>query len=310
MLTQTSNNILTKISHVKTATDISSVIPSDLLKKHLLNGGGTKFFLPECVFKPDTWTTAFLHGLHEFGKRGSFDGKTVVELGTGSGINLVLLKSVFDPRKIYGSDIHPDVPEVAKRNAAHNLFWRKKPGVDIIGDGHNLGQWMEPGFKADVIFGCLPQVVAPIEVQESFTDSESEATSHYYCVDDYPMASKESHQWGLGLNDQALKELRWNLVPGGHVLLNLGGRPGKDRLLELFQENGYEANILHSETVPQHEGTDISTLVQREASFPDDRRFEFFESTGKQISAAEAQEVRKSGGEIYHKIYVIAGQKK
>lgn len=304
------HGIQNKIFHVQSSTNVADIIPTDMLRRHLANGGNTWFHLPECVFIPDQWTTAFLQGLDVFGKRGGFSRKRVVELGTGSGINLVLVKSLFDPAEMYGSDIHHKVPEVALRNVSHNLPWRKKSGVRIVSGGHNLGKWMEEGFMANIIIGCLPQVVVPIEKRRNFMGSRSESSSHYYNPKDYPLASEISHQWGLGLNDHALKELSGNLAPGGQVILNLGGRPGHQRLLSMFHENGFQAETLYSELVEQHVGTSISTLVQQEQSLPDDSRFEFFDDSGRQISATEAEILRKNRRAIFHKIYVIVGTKK
>lgn len=301
--------LLGAISHQNKSVDVSHIIPDDMLKKHRDNGGSTMFHLPECVFKPDQWTAAFQHGLHSFGVNYSFKDKVVVELGTGSGINLVLVKSVFGPSHIYGSDIHPDVANVAKGNVEYNLPFHKQRNVTIVKGGHNLGKWMSNSFRSDIIFGCLPQVVAPPSVTD-LTSQDEDSSSHYYRREDYPLASSESHKWGLGLNYHALKELSPHLKSGGQIILNLGGRPGKDRLLQMFHENGFEADILHSERVQQHNGTSISTLVQQENACTFGEKFEFFTKDNKQISATSADLLRKSGGEIFHKIYVIVGTKK
>lgn len=305
-----SNELIYNISHEKRSVDVSPVIPKEFLQKHQEKGGHTKFHLPDCVFKPDQWSTAFLRGLYSFGMNHSFKKKVVVELGTGSGINLVLVKSVFAPSHIYGSDIHPDVPQVAEDNMRYNLpFWKQR-SVTIVPGGHNLGAWMSKGFQADIIFGCLPQVVAPVNLGDCLTEKDEDMSSHYYNCSDYPLACPSSHKWGLGLNYHALCELSPRLKPGGKIVLNLGGRPGKDRLLDMFHRTGFEAEILHSEFVEQHNGTCISTLVQHECVLPDCEKFEFFTEGRTKISATSADIVRKSGGKIFHNIYVICGTKK
>lgn len=305
----TQHGICGKISHAKKSTDVSHVIPTEMLGKHFERGGNARFHLPECVFKPDQWTRCFLRGLNVFGNNFTFKNKIVVELGTGSGINLVLVRSLFDPNKIYGSDIHPDVPIVAESNVRHNLHWAHKTGINIVPGGHNLGTWMNKGFRADVIFGCLPQVVVPVKLEKNFTGRTAETSSHYYKVNDYPMAGADWHTWGLGLNVHALVTIRKNLKRDGQIVLNLGGRPGKHRLLNMFMQHGYKPEILHSETIEQHSGTDISTLVRQEQILHRDKKFEFFDARGTQLNAAEAEKLRESGGKIFHKIYVIAGRK-
>lgn len=292
-------------------TNIANIIPPSMLKNYLNNNGGVNFELPLCVFKPDQWTRAFLGGVNIFGSRGGFTGKKVVELGTGCGINLIVVKNLFNPEYIYGSDIHPDVYKNAQANILLNLEAEKRNGIEIIPGGHNLGSWMSNDFKADVIFGCLPQVIAPKKIaEEDFVGTNNESSSHYYIPEIYPLARESAHLWGLALNEHALQKLKQNLNAKGQIVLNLGGRPGKERLLDMFVSCGYEPEILHEEFIEQHIGTSIETLVEQEMTFEPNKTFEFFDQYKNQISAKTAQEIRVAGGRIFHKIYVILGTKK
>lgn len=146
-------------------------------------------------------------------------------------------------------------------------------------------------------------------MKEEFTGIENEGSSHYYIPSDYPLASEESHKLGLALNEQALRTLKDNLNKGGKIILNLGGRPGKENLLNIFTNSGFTPEILHEEFIEQHKETSLETLVAQEKQLPDGKTFEFFNSEKQQISAEMADKLRKSGSQIFHKIYVICGTK-
>jgi methionine S-methyltransferase len=289
-------------------TNLSNIIPTRVLKKHLNADGRVNFELISCVFKPDQWTKAFLRGLYNFGETGGFTDKTVVELGSGCAINSILVNNIYSPKFIYGSDIHPDVYENAVKNISLTLPEDKRKNIEIVPGAHNLDSWMKDDFKVDVIFGCLPQVIAPTEIaNNNFTGENNEASSHYYIPSEYPLARETSHALGLALNEHALRKLKTRLTSSGKVILNLGGRAGKESLLEMFTASGYTPEVLHEEFIEQHSGTSIETFVDVENISSSERTFEFFNEFGQQISALQADLNRKAGKKIYHKIYVIAG---
>ncbi len=306
MISKTENKIID--FSLLSLTNLSNIIPTRILKKHLNADGKVYFELVSCVFKPDQWTKAFLRGLYQFGEQGGFTDKTVVELGSGCAINLILVNNIYNPKYIYGSDIHPDVYENALKNVSLVLPEEKRNNIEIISGGHNLDSWMKDDFKVDVIFGCLPQVIAPSHIaNNNFTGEKNEASSHYYIPEEYPLARTSTHTLGLALNEHALRKLKSRLNPCGKIVLNLGGRTGKENLLEMFTASGYTPEILHEEFIEQHSGTSIETFVEIEKRSSADHTFEFFNEFGQQISAAQADIDRKGGKKIYHKIYVIAG---
>jgi hypothetical protein len=92
------------------------------------------------------------------------------------------------------------------------------------------------------------------------------------------------------------------------VVLNLGGRPGLEKLRSLFQDAGYQPKVVWEETIPQHAETSLASLAILERDGRHDG-FEFFEDSlcAKRIGAREAEARRLRGEPLFHKIYVIAG---
>jgi hypothetical protein len=208
---------------------------------------------------------------------------------------------------VYGADIDGRCTEVSARNVLHNVdAERAQKYVPLHGD-RNLASWLtEKGF-ADVVYGCLPQVVkAP-----TMDLHEGNTVGHYYDPALYP---SDLHHLGLGLNEFALRQLYPLLNTGATVILNLSGRPGLGHGLEelLFRKNGYEPSVLHEEVIQQHVMTSVATLVEVEKRMG--HTFEFFTSASgspeTQVSATVAEARRLAGQPVYHKIYVIAGKKK
>ena len=268
--------------------------------------GGTDFEVPEFAFEPDSWSKAFMKGLMTFGKGGGFERKGVAELGVGTGANVALILSAFNPTKVFASDLNGECTKLAARNIVHAVPSARDKFVPIAGD-QNLGRWINGISEGaiDVVYGCLPQVVKASEIDLH----EGDNVAHYYDPAQYP---SERHHLGLGLNESALRQIHPLLPQGGTVILNLSGRPGKEAALEqMFRDCGYEPKLLHEEVIEQHSGTSLATLAAVEAH--NGHRFEFFTSNlgslGSQITATDAEERRLAGVKVYHKIYVIAGVK-
>lgn len=276
--------------------DIADVFPADY-------NGGTEFEVPNYSFLPDQWTRAFLRGLAQFD---GFDGKTVVELGIGTGVNAAYVLQSRNPKCVVGSDIDGMCTIISLKNVYTNVDEEKQGRFRALAGDQNLASWIhEKGF-ADVVFGCLPQVIK----SEQIHLHEGNDVSHYYDPAFYP---SELHHLGLGLNDFALRQLHPLLNQGASVILNLSGRPGLGKGLEelLFRTNGYEPRVLHEEVVAQHAGTSVATLAEVEKHHG--HEFEFFTSIDgapeSKISATFAEERRLAGLPVFHKIYVIEGKK-
>lgn len=253
---------------------------------------------------PDQWTRAFLSGLSAFE---DFNGKKILELGVGTGINAAYILQTREPSVLYATDIDGRCTEVSAKNVQHNVSPEKAIRYrPLLGD-RNLASWLtEVGF-ADVVYCCLPQVVkAPY-----MNIHEGNTVGHYYDPALYP---SDLHHLGLGLNEFALRQLHPLLEVGGVAILNLSGRPGLGQGLEelLFRKNGYEPKLLYQEVIQQHVMTSVATLAEVEKQTG--HSFEFFTSANgtedSKVNAEIAEARRLAGQPVYHKIYVIAGVKK
>lgn len=256
--------------------------------------------IPKWAFKPDQWSVAFLRGLTKIVR--SWKSKSVWEVGVGTGVNLVTLHDQVLNAEWYFSDYDSRCVPLAMEN-----IFRVSPKCKNLNPLEGSWDLLTPptkgGLKApkvDIIFGCLPQV--PMQLDSSLGDDR---LAHYYDPKRYPRAHLNA--LGLGLVETLLVRARKVLTPKGSVVLNLGGRPGRKRLLELFREAGYTPHVVHSETIEQHAGTSLASLAELEKNGHGD--FEFFVDAHckKPINAKVAEKRRVKGKRIYHKIYVIAG---
>lgn len=259
-----------------------------------------KLEIPKWAFKPDQWSEAFLRGLVKLVS--NWESRRVWEVGVGTGINLVTLHVHARDAKWYFSDYDPRCTRLALENSLH--FGLKRKNLHPL-----QGQWdlVTPPVgsrlkapKVDVIFGCLPQV--PSDSNLAVADRRA----HYYNPVRYPRA--HFNAFGLGLVETLLVDARNVLIPGGSVVLNLGGRPGRKRLLDLFQQARYTPLIVHSETIEQHASTSLASLAALEKNGHGD--FEFFADAfcRQLLNAQEGEKRRREGKKVYHKIYVIAGK--
>ena len=255
--------------------------------------------VPEWAFKPDEWTVAFLRGLTKIAV--GWEGKRVWEVGVCTGINLVVLRNLAPSAQWYFSDYNTRCVSLALENLRLfnedlKRFHPLTGSWDLVTppDGGRL-----PSPKVDVIFGCLPQV--PAEINLAIGDR----IAHYYDPRHYPEAHLNA--LGLGLNEALLRRAKGVLRSRGMVALNLSGRPGLQRLHLLFQETGYHSEVIYQTTIPQHPETSLASLAALEGSGQSD--FEFFTdaSCASPLNARDAETRRQAGKSVFHNIYVIAG---
>lgn len=292
-----------------------------------------RFRVPQWAFVPDEWSRVFWNGL--FSLAAGWKGKYIWEVGVGTGINIMMLRKRVEATW-YFSDYDERCVPLALENMArskavyvldssikydHKPAWGGRPRNIMrtaeelnpfpqdLGSVHPLcGSWdlVSPPLgssasapRVDVIFGCLPQVPAHIDL------STGNRIAHYYDPGRYPKAHLNA--LGLGLVESLLVRARDVLNKNGTVVLNLAGRPSRKRLFSLFRETGYEPCVVHLDSVRQHPETSLASLAELEKNGHGD--FEFFTEKGcrENIGAGEAESLRSKGKPVYHKIYVMAG---
>ncbi len=238
------------------------------------------------TFLPEQWSHAFAEGLiHDFQRhRSSVD--RAIEIGSGTGMISILLAKLGMARDVLALDLNPHATEVGKLNAALN-------GVSNIQFMEsNLFSAVPKDVRADLIVACIPQVPSLGAVEDL------RARADYY-----PSQGEYMDQFGLGLVDRALDQSKDHLTPGGRVLYNLAGRPGREMLETMLKRRGYHPAVSHGQLIHQDRRTDFSALAEHERSLG--HRFEFFlDDPSAPISAQDA--IGKSG--VRHMLYLMEGR--
>ena len=279
---------------------------------------------PDFAFDPtDPWTLTFQKGL----EAAKLEGKTVYEVGVGTGINVAFLLRMRGAKTVYGSDLDARLPDLAEKNVKDLVakeaeqFRPIKGSVSLI----DSDQARAAVKDSDVVIACLPQVGDPHDSRvTAFRNAQkaplAEGTgkgpaedhvAHYYpwaMFDDYPYNSV-----GLGLNEALLRQVRTE-APKAELIMNFGARIGTDILFDFFKSNGYEPEKISSMIVRQHAGTDISFFVALERALMGTGvesefacRFYSDEDGTQNLSACEAQDLLTADAKtpIFHEVCTI-----
>lgn len=278
--------------HTEHLFPLSALLPPDLCDQVV---GHHRLLVPPWAFQPDEWSWVFLRGLHLL----DLHGLQVWEVGVGTGLNQILLRHWFPNAHLWYSDYNPDATHLAESHLSVSFGLEHSEALHGQWDLLSNGNQSAP--RVDVIVACIPQVP-----NNGHTLTEGDNLAHYYDPARYTEAVRHVH--GLGLNEALLIRARDVLLPGGRVVLNLGGRPGLNRLVEMFRDHGYTPRVIHWEIIPQHAETSLATLARLEREGHDP--FEFFadQQATVPLSATEAEALRVRGQTVFHKIYVIEGR--
>jgi aspartate/methionine/tyrosine aminotransferase/methylase of polypeptide subunit release factors len=259
------------------------------------------------IFAPEAWGSTFLEGLLRRPLR-SYRGAKILELGTGSGWVALALLSLTEAERVLGVDLNPQAVLVSRLNAVLNGYdaeGRERPdrlaSRFASAESDLLKTPRDRGFRADLIMGCIPQVLAPAQdlgSEEGLYDISNYATAQGLVED----------QFGLGLNARALRESLALLEPGGSVILNLAGRPGPAALDRMFRRRGFEPAPLWRARVRQAGDTDIRPLVALEARTGSPFAFHLHPQSPESVSARVAQAALEGGKAIYHELLVVEGR--
>ena len=274
-------------------TRVTEFLPADLGE----GIRGARIELPPDLFYPgDSWARVFQRGLLRLQLRGR-----IHEVGVGAGCNALQLVTREADLVVSFSDFHSYAAELAEANICRNLDrsdWSRvltiQGSVDLLGRDWLVIEGL------DTVVACIPQVPAN-GIELGIRDH----MAHHY---DETYYQSELHCLGLGLNDALLAQAVKAVRPGGRVVLNLGGRPGLKRLVEMFRHRGYEqVRVVYGEMISQDPTTCLRPLAKLEAQTGEG--FEFFaDRAGTQpINARQAETRRLAGLPLFHRVYVMSG---
>jgi methylase of polypeptide subunit release factors len=244
----------------------------------------------------------FVEGLTAI-PRNAIEGKKVVEIGIGTGVIPVALHLLgLEFRQYFGYDIDT----LAARVACLNIeYQRISERVHVRGGGTMFeperGLIDEGQPYADLIIANVPQVpsLSTGPIRDQF--------DYYYM----PVTLRgEEESWamqGLWLVAEILRQAKSRLLPGGSVVVNIGGRPTLQHIEEMFWRLGYKPKVVHKRRVLQDAETDISALAYFERTRGIEYEFYTDKARNAKISASRAYDRLANRQACYHDIFVIQG---
>lgn len=175
--------------------------------------------------------------------------KTFATIGTGQGIDAVGAQYAFNAQEIILTDIHPKVVSVAQQNFINNSPLPLPRFKTFIG---NLCEPLNKNkIIADIIYTNLPNI--PLDGSE--TPFTGQLTSTFF---DTSWIQKTTHQlekYLLSLQNAFLFSASKSLIPGGSVIINLGGRVPLWIIKKMFTDAGYHYqelfNMFKLQTQPE-----------------------------------------------------------
>ncbi|WP_373046062.1 aminotransferase class I/II-fold pyridoxal phosphate-dependent enzyme [Vulgatibacter sp.] len=260
-----------------------------------------ELFLLPTIFAPEDWAYTFLEGLLKV-PIDEYDGKSLVEVGTGSGWIPIALSKFTRLSRIVGVDLNPQAPAVATCNAWLNCdadqIARLSFGVSDLLKG------LPADARWDFVVGCIPQVLRTEGIDEPKGEEEALYDLSNYCA----IQNVYEDHFGLGLIARLLDECPEILAPGGRLLLNLAGRPGRGIIERMFSRRGFRTEVLVARRVKQAADTDIRPLVALEQRTQ--REFEFFvhQHSAEPLRAETALGWLQAGHPIWHEVAVWSAQ--
>lgn len=266
------------------------------------------------TFTPEAWSFTFFEGLARYPVT-EFQGKTLVELGTGNGwISIALAKRCL-PARMIGLDINPKAITCARLNLYLNALNDKGELAEIQGvslldcvefhESDLLGYCKENKIHCDRVMGCIPQVLNPNPTDAAKMVSESSSDEFLVSLSNYcGNQGMIEDEFGLGLIARSIEEFVEVMKPQAKLILNLGGRPGENVLKRLFTRRGLNVRRVWATRIEQALDTDIDPLVEIEER--SDHSFEFFTDAHVQaaIPAKTAAAVQASGRNVLHSLGV------
>lgn len=272
-----------------------------------------RLLLHPAVFTPEHWGRAFAEGLLK--NADQFEGKRVVELGTGSGWVSILLLLRTGAVQVYGLDLNPVAVVCAKLNmwlngtTSDGTLLLTRAGQPLVksmrvAESDLLSRVLTSQESFDHVIGCIPQVLHPDLLEPSINDA---STEDLYDLSNYCFRQGIlEDRYGLPLIARALEEAQLVLAPGGKITLILGGRPGPQAIDDMFRRRGYEPELVWSRRIAQADDTDLASLVKLETTHG--IKFHFFMSRDSElaVSAQTAVKLLNSGQLVYHDLLVYS----
>ena len=271
-------------------------------------------FIPS-IFEPEDWGLTFLEGLLRRPQE-DLSGRIMLEMGTGSGWISLAMLHWRRLERVYAYDLNPGAVLCARIAAVLNSYDDDlNPRYDAdrkllferleVSESDLLQDAIDRGLRADLIAGCIPQVLAPSpDLDPGTAMAEGNEAMLYDLSNYFALQGVFEDQFGLGLLARALEQAVVVLAPGGTVVLNIAGRPGREVIERMFSRRGFDARVIWSRRVQQAEDTDIAVLSRLEKRTQNPFEFYVAKHSRAPVDATTAQALREAGRKIWHDLRV------
>lgn len=272
-----------------------------------------RLILHPAVFEPELWGKTFAEGLLK--EPDIFSGKSIVELGTGSGwISILMLKRTY-AKKILGLDLNPVAVAIARLNTwlngsdADGRLKTTPAGIPLVeafkvAESDLLQEPLGRKEKFDHVIGCIPQVLHPDP--GSLKSQRHDSAQDLYDLSNYCFEQGIlEDRFGLPLIARALEQAQLCINPGGMLTLILGGRPGLEAIDGVFRRRGYLPKLWWSRRIQQADDTDLASLVALEREHGIKFHFYSAASSKRSIPASTAIGLLERNRPLFHDLLVM-----
>lgn len=227
---------------MKSKVDVSSLFQSVGIDRRVVVDVNEHSYEVDLEDAKNNWLYPAFLGFTELCARLQKEGKrvdTFVTVGTGPGIDAIGAFEILYPRTVIMTDVHPDVLPLAQKNFSQHV-----PNGQVVSQTLQ-GSLLEPlqarHLKVDVIYANVPNV--PFTQAADALLSE-QLTSSFFNPKISAGVPQDIRRYMLSMQYRTVQAAYDCLVPGGSVLINLGGRVPVDLVEHMFQEQGYTCEEL------------------------------------------------------------------
>lgn len=163
-----------------------------------------------------------------------------VTIATGPGIDAIGAMEILNPRRITVTDLVPAAIKIAKENIIRYQKKGKKIPVRYL-----IGNLCKPlgNDKADIIYANIPNI--PIEARRKNQLMNGITAASFFNPNTVSKVPQHLNKYLLALQYTFLKQARKNIDPKGMVIINLGIRFPLRIVHELFEQAGYDYEVLY-----------------------------------------------------------------
>jgi len=204
-------------------------------------------YLPEGELEKG-WLPQVLKGLKKLSNQDNSHIKDICIVGIGPGIEAIAVSKLFSPHRLICTDIHPEVPAIARENIIKNCDNMDNQNL-VCTECNLLCYLIENNIKVDMLYENLPNI--PMDAPSNEIIKVNSSTASFYSSDMLNGIPDFIESSMLGLHYQFLIQAKKCLKPGGIVICSIGGRIPYNKIKKMFLEMNFKPEILHCDMILQ-----------------------------------------------------------